>query len=706
MAIQVPSVSGPRVQSLALPAPQVRPERVDTGGLDLASAGLKAAQQIAQKSADDADTAAVIQAESQLSDWKLNTMFAPETGVYNRKGQQALDITNQTLPQFDQEAERLSAGLTNERQRARFQQIAGNQRQSLNGELNRYEFGERNQYYDDVDKASLTSARNGALAYYQDPQQVAYYQSKGARVIAAQGQRKGLPPELVGLETTKYISGVATEVIGRMAVDDPMKAQQYYASAYQTMTPEDQLKVSQSLGTSIRKQWGSQIGSMAYGAGSGGNDALPTLIIQAESNGNAAAISPKGARGLMQLMPDTAKEMAAELGVPYDEARLTADPNYNTTLGTAYLNKLLGRYGGNSTLAVAAYNAGPGSVDKWLKENGDPRTGEVTEAQWIERIPFGETKAYTGKIINQLQPTGAKSQYAAASQWISRNINDPELARLAQAKADDLYKADQLTAQANYEQAANLVYDGGIDAVPAQLLDSLPAEDRVKLDTLDQNRRKGTEPTTDYAKLEEFLSMPPEQLGRLSLERDLRPVLNNADFKTVSGIWRKIQQGDESENGQGAARVEENALKEAMAVAGIKVGTSKDAQTPENLRLQQQFRAAYQGRKDAIFAATGQQPTAKDAQEIASQLLLDIKLKGAGIFGSESTVPLWQVAPELFQGKDSAFIDKGDLEIGEIPPAERLRIVQALRSSGQAASDENIIGAYIEGLTQQGISVR
>lgn len=130
---------------------------------------------------------------------------------------------------------------------------------------------------------------------------------------------------------------------------------------------------------------------------------LVERVIAHESAGQVAAVSPKGALGLMQLMPDTAREMAAGLGLPYDEQRLTRDGDYNKLLGTAYLDQLLRRYDGEQALAVAAYNAGPSRVDEWLLRNGDPRRGEVSQGGWVDAIPFQETRQYTRKILDDLQ---------------------------------------------------------------------------------------------------------------------------------------------------------------------------------------------------------------------------------------------------------------------------------------------------------------
>ena len=129
---------------------------------------------------------------------------------------------------------------------------------------------------------------------------------------------------------------------------------------------------------------------------------LVSSVIRQESGGRVDAVSHKGALGIMQLMPATARHMAGELGIAYDQQRLTRDANYNKQLGSAFLNKMLDRYDGEPALAVAAYNAGPGRVDEWLQRHGDPRGGDVSTAAWVARIPFEETRNYTRNILRDL----------------------------------------------------------------------------------------------------------------------------------------------------------------------------------------------------------------------------------------------------------------------------------------------------------------
>ncbi len=122
-------------------------------------------------------------------------------------------------------------------------------------------------------------------------------------------------------------------------------------------------------------------------------------VARQESRFQVNAVSSSGARGLMQLMPGTAKDTAAKIGLSYSPAKLTSDPIYNTTLGASYLDTQLAKYDGSLILAAAAYNAGPGNANKWIAAFGDPRSSDVDPVVWVERIPFAETRKYVQRVF-------------------------------------------------------------------------------------------------------------------------------------------------------------------------------------------------------------------------------------------------------------------------------------------------------------------
>ena len=132
----------------------------------------------------------------------------------------------------------------------------------------------------------------------------------------------------------------------------------------------------------------------------GANWTMVHAIARQESEFDRNRVSHAGARGMMQLMPGTAREEAGKIGVRYMSANLTESPSYNIRLGDAHFARLMDRYGGAYPLAIAAHNAGPGRGNEWLRLNGDPRTGAVDWVTWIEQIPSNfETRYYVMRVI-------------------------------------------------------------------------------------------------------------------------------------------------------------------------------------------------------------------------------------------------------------------------------------------------------------------
>jgi peptidoglycan lytic transglycosylase len=131
--------------------------------------------------------------------------------------------------------------------------------------------------------------------------------------------------------------------------------------------------------------------------------ALVYAVVRQESAFNHAAVSNAGARGLMQLMPATARATARNASIPFSVQRLTTDPLYNVTLGAHHLDELLGGLQRSYILTFVGYNAGPGRALQWVHDYGDPRGGAVDPIDWIERIPFDETRDYVQKVMENLQ---------------------------------------------------------------------------------------------------------------------------------------------------------------------------------------------------------------------------------------------------------------------------------------------------------------
>lgn len=682
-------------------------------GLNQAAAAIS---QVHQQELADANRTALIEADTQLGQWQNLALYDPNNGALNRKGQAALGLSSEVLGQFDRQTTSIIDGMRNEQQRTAFKQAAAQRRQQLESQLGKYEFGQQQAYKDSVDDSSIKLSMDDALLNYTDPQAVANSRAKLFAVIERKAQRNGWSKEETDLQTRAYDSSLTAQTIQQVAASDPLAAMAMYQRDAGRLTSGDAFQLQKVLGDTARKSQALSISSSLWsGDGAPGPALLPDLVIQQESGGKTDAVSPKGARGLMQLLPSTAEQMAKELGIPYDQAKLTSDPQYNVTLGTAFLNKMLGQFGGSTVAALAAYNAGPGMVEDWINGTNktgknpdklqlpDPRAGGESAARFAEGIPFKETRDYVESIALKasvpskslpIDPT--PTQLRANALAGAERITDPAMKSLVLSDIEDKYRAAQARVAATYEQAAQYVVNGGLISVPPQVLASLPADEVVKLQRMDEHQRKGTEPRTDYTKFEEFLSMAPGKLASLSLAMDIRPYLGNSEFSTVRDAWQKARDGDPSV--QGLAKAENDYLVRSMQVAGIATGKDKEALKPDNLKLQDDYRAAYASQRKTFVAKNNRDPSLEEAQGMMDVLRIETSIKG-----NWGTAPLWKIKPE---DRVRAYIDKGDLKVSQIPAAQRAKIVQALRAKQMDASEENIVNSYVLDISGLGATVK
>jgi soluble lytic murein transglycosylase len=137
---------------------------------------------------------------------------------------------------------------------------------------------------------------------------------------------------------------------------------------------------------------------------SGSGKALAYAIARQESAFNPSAISPANARGLLQILPATARKVAQKYQLAYADDKLIDDPAFNATLGSHYLGEQIDKFNGSYVLTFAAYNAGPGRIPQWIKRYGDPRGKDIDSVvDWVESIPFQETRDYVQKVMENFQ---------------------------------------------------------------------------------------------------------------------------------------------------------------------------------------------------------------------------------------------------------------------------------------------------------------
>ncbi len=272
--------------------------------------------------------------------------------------------------------------------------------------------------------AGLASQRAGDAAdakrYWE---MAAAYPDRFYGMLALEKLGRPVPPlderataQISSEERAAFEARPLTKAVREVARNAPWRTgiQFFREIADQATTPAEHLMVADLARQTGRRDLAVNLADAAQAHGHDGFTVIgyPTLqvppgvdwtmvhaITRQESQFAQNAVSHAGARGLMQLMPGTAREQAGKLGMNYMSADLIDSPSYNMQLGDGYFTRMLSYYGGSYPLAVAAYNAGPGNVNKWLRANGDPRTGGIDWVTWVERIPIYETKNYVQRVI-------------------------------------------------------------------------------------------------------------------------------------------------------------------------------------------------------------------------------------------------------------------------------------------------------------------
>lgn len=657
----------------------------------------RGAEILANKSREQADTASIMDADRKLTEWQQNTMFNPEGGVYTRKGGAALDITNQTLGQFEEAQAKIAETLTSEQQKARYAQIVASRRNSLSNELNKYEFAQREQHYDDTAEGQRRSAIQGAALYANDPQQLAYYQAKMNVVEGAEAQRKGLPPELAEQKRLEANTRLNAAVIEQLAARDPMKAKQYFMDNAVSMTADAQLRAASMLKPLIDRQVGVSVGSQAVQDVSSQDNRVFASILQAESGGKQfdrngqPMTSSRGAIGTAQIMPSTGPEAAKLAGVEWDENRFRNDPDYNRQLGQAYFQKLTNDFK-SPALAVAAYNAGPGMVNDWINGTnttgknasklklGDPRTGEISQAEFLDKIPFKETREYTEKVLGKALQTQEPSfgQVAQAIDARDDLTADQKSIALKAAKQRIDWQAEQRKQQdaQNLESAWDVVLQGNSwDTIPAATWAALPAEGRKQI--MDYKPGRPTDQEVYYRARDEIVS--GNELNLLGM----RAKLSDTDFQELT----KLQQDRREKGAEATSSIGSNddIFKEALRNAGIdpnaKAGKS-DAKSVAAARryVDTQIRALEQDQ--------GKKATPDQVQKVVDRAFIQGEVPGSGFMG-------------MFSSKKRAFErEPGDQvivrDIKQIPADEHQQIVEALKRHGRVPNDADILKLFNE----------
>lgn len=315
-----------------------------------------------------ADVAQAQDASLQLNAVGNDLLNNPDSGFMNLQGKNAIGKGQEYVNQFDSQVQSIAASLPDEQARNAFLQHAQQQRIQFATTTGRHEVGQVRQYEAGMQEGTLRSLAQQAIS----PGLFVPALMNARNSIIAYGKAHGQSDEEIESNFVQWREQAANRA-----------SEAWYTPTYQQiMGPEGKIEVTD---TPSESQLFSAMIWQESGGNQYGKDGLPL-------------VSPKGAVGVAQVMEDTGPEAARLAGVPWDRDKWLNDTRYNAKLGQAYFGAQMKKYDNNPVLAVAAYNAGPGAVDGWIKQFGDPRTGAVSNEQFAAAIPYDETRNYVAKV--------------------------------------------------------------------------------------------------------------------------------------------------------------------------------------------------------------------------------------------------------------------------------------------------------------------
>lgn len=331
-------------------------------------------------------------------------LFSPD-GYFNKAGKDAYDGYGDAVGKLEALRRSTLDALPNARSQLMADTVISRSMRGYQDMIGQHSQQGRKQWMNDTTDSLIQSTTDNGINFYNNDKVWGQTVATLKDYVLQKGEQNGWGPEQTQQAQAAQVSKAWTGRIERMAVNDPMGAEQLYRDNIDSIDGATHTAIEQHLKQLVMPVETRALADrvMTGQATAKGGD-LVNAVIARESNGMQDAVSSKGAIGIMQLMPDTAREIAAKIGVPFDPVKLKDDPEYNRQLGTAYLQDNLRRYGGDQTLALAAYNAGPARVDGWLKSIGDPRTGAITSEQFAQAIPIAETRDYVQAINDKVPP--------------------------------------------------------------------------------------------------------------------------------------------------------------------------------------------------------------------------------------------------------------------------------------------------------------
>lgn len=644
---------------------------------------------VQEKERQEFDTLRAEDAYNKLRERQVSLMMDPEKGFLAKRGAAAIapDVVPTYTGEFQKAVSEIEAGLTSEEQRQMFRRRAGNAQAEYRNALARHVLDQSNTFANNVYQGTLAVETDNAARDWQNPYTIQMSLERIDGAVSREAKRLGLSGDASAALLQDARSKVHSSVLAA-SLDAGNVA---YATAYlkqnaAQMNAPDLLKFQGM----VTKEYDGRVAigtatqvvqELAPKAMPNDFTRLSALVERRESGSlGQGAVSPKGATGVMQVMPGTGPEAARLAGLPWDEQRFKTDADYNRRLGQAYLAKQLQDFGGDVSKALAAYNAGPGRVQDAVKRanrsaelaKNDPNVKQMT---WLELLPK-ETRDYVGAIMPQYvngqgAPDRPTLQQVHDGVRARIGTDNPQRLKLAMDEAtrqwNDLEKADK----AREDQALDRAYKwletngGNYEAMPASLRSQIPGD---KIGTVRDFATKITagQPVKTNWDIYYPLRTDMALLARTNLG-SLKGALGDPEFKELVKLQEDIKSGD------GQAKLMSTSQRMTLRLNESGVDPTPKPGSNDAKKVAQVYGMLDQNIRAAEVAA-GRKLKPEEIDREVDRLFTLVPVKGV-LFGTND-----RRAYEL-QPTDQIVV----------PDTDRNQIIAALKAAGQPATEERVL---------------
>lgn len=650
-------------------------------------------------------------AERQTINFLYGDGTPQNPGLYSMKGGDAVGAGQKFDAFFSDLKQKQLDGVTNPAaQRALTNELQGMWNSNIQN-VKSHELTESRAYSGDLTNAATQIAAQRAGLEYNNDNTFNQSLSQADQSTAAKAKIAGVQPGdaiYQSMIQDGRTAVITSRLAGQLSSKDPnerLQAYQDYETKYRPMMSlEGVQKMDSTFETAlpqIQAYAGFQKVLQSRGMAPATTPQLADAIQQAESNGRQfdadgnPLTSGKGAVGVMQVEPDTARDAAKLAGVDFDLHKYMNDPAYNRQLGEAYLGSLQNKYGDN-TLATIAYNAGPGTLDDWMNGTnksgknpnglnlGDPRTGAVSMDKFVASIPFLETRQYVAKVAQAagagtgvINPQQAKDYAATMPVYAQKDFMDMVDTHNTQVAA-----AQDQNRKSLMDEALNQMGQGtNFAAMPVALRSGLQ-QAGIAQQVQNYNPTAPSDPST----LTYLYHLDPKTLAATDLNTPgIRLSLSPQDYTRFT----QKQSALSNPAMQVTAEARDKMMKQAFQRRGIALREKYDY---SNLDSNGQPTVSYDGNQDFIRANDlvdqsidaytaqhkGQYPDMPTIQKMVDGVFTDV---------------ITQRSQHWWTSNDSVTPYK--MTVDQIPQADQQQIRAALSQNGITPTDQVMLSTYL-----------